>query len=133
MFSLVVADERGGEGEHGVVDVGAAGVSAGEVAVVVQPGNGALDDPAVASEAGAVLGSATGDHRCDPAGADLGTVGSGVVGTVGVDASGTELAVAADRDDPVEQLDDLRDVGGIGRGQRERQRGTAPIDEQMVL
>ena len=34
---------------------------------VVQPGEGALDDPADAAEAGAVLGLAAGDLRRDPA------------------------------------------------------------------
>ena len=34
---------------------------------LVQPGEGALDDPAVAAEAGAVLGLAAGDLGCDPA------------------------------------------------------------------
>lgn len=33
---------------------------------VVQPGEGALDDPAGAAEAGAVLGLAASDLRCDP-------------------------------------------------------------------
>ncbi len=34
-------------------------------AVVMQPGEGALDDPAVAAEPGAVLGLAPGDERLD--------------------------------------------------------------------
>ena len=34
---------------------------------LVQPGEGALDDPAVAAKAGAVLGVAMGDLRSDPA------------------------------------------------------------------
>jgi hypothetical protein len=41
---------------------------------LVQPGKGALDDPAVAAEAGAVLGLAPRDLRCDPEPTKLATV-----------------------------------------------------------
>ena len=39
----------------------------GESAELVEPGEGALDDPALTAEAGAVLGLATGDDRLDAA------------------------------------------------------------------
>lgn len=55
VVDLFEADAGAGEGEHGFVDVGAAGVSAGEVAVGVQPGDGALHDPALFAQAGAVF------------------------------------------------------------------------------
>jgi hypothetical protein len=47
---LPVADEAAGEGEEGLVDVGAAFVADAETPVVVQPGEGAFDDPALAAE-----------------------------------------------------------------------------------
>src|SRR6266511_53872 len=50
---------------------------------LVQPGKGALDDPAVAAEAGAVLGLAPRDLRCDPAPTKLATVAGIVVAAVG--------------------------------------------------
>jgi hypothetical protein len=64
---LFEADVGAGEGEHGFVDVGAACVAAGEVAVGVQPGDRALHDPALASQARAVAAVALGDLRCDAA------------------------------------------------------------------
>jgi hypothetical protein len=43
-------DEAAGEGEEGFVDVGAAFVADAEAAVLVQPCEGAFDDPALAAE-----------------------------------------------------------------------------------
>ena len=45
------------------MDVVAAVGADEEAAAVVEPGEGALDDPAVAAEPGAVLGLAAGDQR----------------------------------------------------------------------
>jgi hypothetical protein len=55
------ADEAAGEGEERLVHLVAAVVADEESFVVVEPGEGALDDPADAAEAGAVLGLATSD------------------------------------------------------------------------
>ena len=49
------------------MDVVAAVVADEEALVVVQPGEGALDDPAGAAEAGAVFGLAPGDLGADAA------------------------------------------------------------------
>ena len=54
---------------------------------LVQPGEGALDDPAVAAEAGAVLGLAAGDLGLDPALPELAAVLVVVVAAVGGDAA----------------------------------------------
>jgi hypothetical protein len=45
-----------GEGEEALVDVVAAVGADEQSAAVVEPGEGAFDDPAVAAEAGATLG-----------------------------------------------------------------------------
>jgi hypothetical protein len=45
------------------VDVGTAVGADEEAATVVQPGEGAFDDPAVTSESGAVFGLAAGDDQ----------------------------------------------------------------------
>ena len=66
-----VADEAAAEGEEGFVDVGAAVVADEQPFELVQPGEGALDDPAVAAEAGAVLGLAARDLGRDAALAEL--------------------------------------------------------------
>ena len=61
------ADEAARESEERFVDVVAAVVADEEALVVVQPGEGALDDPAGAAEAGAVFGLAPGDLGADAA------------------------------------------------------------------
>jgi hypothetical protein len=53
------------------VDVGPPVVADEQSLEVVQPGEGALDDPAQAAEPGAVLAAAAGDHGCDAAPAKL--------------------------------------------------------------
>jgi hypothetical protein len=53
------------------VDVGAPVVADEQSFELVQPGEGALDDPAVAAEAGAVLGVAACDLGFDAALAEL--------------------------------------------------------------
>ena len=57
-------------------------------AAVVQPGEGAFDDPAPAAEAGAVLGLASGDQRFDAALPEEAAVLVVVVAAVGDDAAG---------------------------------------------
>jgi hypothetical protein len=47
---LSVADQAAGKGEEGFVDVGAAFVADAQAPVLMQPGQGALDDPALAAE-----------------------------------------------------------------------------------
>ena len=68
--------------------VGPAFVADEQALEVVQPGEGALDDPAVAAEPGAVLGLAAGDHRFDPALAQRAPVLVVVVAAVGDERSG---------------------------------------------
>lgn len=52
-------------------------------AAVVQPGEGAFDDPALAAEPGAVCRLSARDHGCDPAPADEAPVLVVVVAAVG--------------------------------------------------
>jgi hypothetical protein len=127
------ADVGAGEGEHGFVDVGAAGVSAGEVAVGVQPGDRSLDHPAVASETGPVAGVAFGDVGCDPAFSQFAAVVLGIVGPVGVNAAWTELAVTACRWHAIHELEELRDVVAVGARQCDRERDAFPVDDYVVL
>ena len=76
-----------------------------EPAAVVEPGEGAFDDPAVASEAGAVFGLASRDHGRDATLPDETPVLVVVVATVCDDAVGTTPGppdASADRRYPVE-------------------------------
>jgi hypothetical protein len=61
------ADKTAGEAEEGFLDLGGAVVADEESVALVEPGEGALDDPAVAAEAGAVAAVAASDHRLDAA------------------------------------------------------------------
>jgi len=91
-----------------------------ESASVVEPGEAALDDPAVCAEAGSVFGLASGDHRLDAAPPDEATVLVVVVAAVGDDAIGLAPRPpnsASDRGHPLEQRDQLRDVVAVAAGQ----------------
>jgi hypothetical protein len=118
------------------VDVGASFVAGGEALVVVEPGEGALDDPAGAAESGAVLGVASGDPVTDAAGAEQAAVLVVVVAAIGVDDVGPlarSSDPAADGRDPIEQRQQLGDVVAVaGRG-RVRQGQSAAVDDQVVL
>ena len=70
------------------MDFVAAVVADEESFVVVQPGEGALDDPAHPAEAGAVLGLAMSDLRFDVAGAEFAAVFVVVVAAIGGDPVG---------------------------------------------
>ena len=77
------ADEAAAEREERFVDLVPAVVADEQSLEVVQPGEGALDDPAVAAEPGAVLGLAAGDLGLDPALAEEPAVLVVVVAAVG--------------------------------------------------
>jgi hypothetical protein len=75
-------------------------------AAVVEPGEGSFDDPALASEPGAVFGLASGDHRFDASLPDEPAVLVVVVAAVGDDAVGPPSRAAdaaAHRRYPVKQ------------------------------
>jgi len=118
------------------VDVVAAVGANEEPAAVVQPGEGAFNNPAVAAEAGAVLGLAASDHRLDAALPDKAAVLVVVVAAVGDQrprpASGPTDATADGRY-PVKQRDQLRDVVAVAARERPRERDPAAVYEEMVL
>src|SRR5215207_7572383 len=105
-------------------------------AAVVEPGEGAFDDPAVSAEAGAVYGLAPGDHRLDAALPEQPPVLVVVVAAVGDDAVGSPpwpSDATADRRYPIEQRQQLRDVVAVTAGQRPGQRQPAAIYEEMLF
>jgi hypothetical protein len=85
-------------------------------APVVEPGEGAFDDPAVASEPGAVAGLAAGDDRFDPAASNEATVFVVVVAAIseeGVRSAAWPARPPANRRDAVEQLEQLGHVVAV--------------------
>ena len=90
-----------------------------EPSPVVEPGEGAFDDPAVTSEAGAVLGLASRDHGFDAALPQLLAVAFGVVAAVGeqtVRPSSGSADTATDGRYLVEQSEQLGDVVAVAAG-----------------
>lgn len=84
--------------------------------VVVQPGEGALDDPPHPTESGAVLGLATSDLRFDVAGAEFAAVLVVVVAAIGSDPVGASAGpadLAAYRRHAIDERHQLRDVVAV--------------------
>ena len=118
------------------MDLGAAVVADEQAAELVQPGEGALDDPTVVAKPGAVLGLAARDQRSDPSPSKLSAIAVGVVAAV-ID----ELAGSAARsaDDPaygrypIDKRDQLGDVVVVAAGERAGERDSALVDDQVVF
>ena len=103
---------------------------------VVQPGEGALDDPTVTAEPGAVRGLAARDHRLHSALPDEAAVLVVVVAAVGDHAVGPSprpTDATANGWHAVEQLEQLGDVVAVAAGERPRQRDAAAVYEEMLL
>ena len=118
------------------MDVVAAVGADEEAAAVVEPGEGAFDDPAVAAESGAVFGFASRDHGFDPALPDEAAVFVVVVAAVCEQRLGSSprpADTAADGWHPVEEIDQLGDVVAVAAGQRPGQRDAASVYEEMVF
>ena len=113
-----------------MVDLGAAVVADEQAAALVEPGEGALDDPAIAAQAGAVLALAAGEDGFDPARPQLPPVLLRVVGAVGeepVGAAPRPADAAAYRWDAVDQRQQLGDVVPVATGQRPGERQPAAV------
>jgi hypothetical protein len=118
------------------VDVVAAVGANQEAAAVVEPGEGALDDPTVTAETGAGLGSAACDDRLDAALPDEPAVLVVVVAAVGDKrqrSASRSADAATDRRHAVEQLEQLGDVVAVAAGERPGQRDTTAIYQEVVL
>ena len=103
---------------------------------VVQPGEGALDDPAGAAESGAVSALAAGDLRPDPALKQLAPVLVVVVAAVGCNTVGSPTwpaDAAAHGRNRVDERDELGYVVAVAAGDRPGERDPARVDEEMVL
>jgi hypothetical protein len=118
------------------VDLGAAVVADEESLELVEPGEGAFDDPADAAESGAVLGLAAGDLGGDAAAAEFATVLVVVVAAVGDDPVGTSAwpaDFAADGRYAVDEREQLGDVVAVSAGERPGERDPARVYEKMML
>jgi hypothetical protein len=103
---------------------------------VVQPGEGALDNPAVTAEPGAVFGLPACDLRCDPPLAELAAVFVVVVAAVGrhtIGSSARTADLAAHGRDTVDERDQLGDVVAVATRDREGERDPGRVDQEVVL
>ncbi len=118
------------------MDFVAAVVADEQPLVVVEPGEGAFDDPAGAAESGAVLGLATGDLRLDPARAQFAPVLVVVVTAVGGDSVGASAwpaDLAAHGRHSLDQRHKLGDVVAVAAGDRPGERDPGRVYEKVML
>jgi hypothetical protein len=118
------------------VDLVAAVVADEKSLVVVEPSEGALNDPPHPAESGAVLGSAASDLRFDAAGTELAPILVVVVAAVGGDAVGPPARsadLAAYRRDALDERDELGDVVAVAAGHRPGERDPGRVYEKMML
>jgi len=131
-----VADEAAAEGEEGFVDVGSAFVADEEAFHLVEPAEGAFDDPAVAAEPGAVALVAVGEQGRDPALAERLAVGVGAVAAVAEQRLGSPpwpAGPTGDRGDAVEQRQQLGDVVAVAAGQCPGQGCSVRVGQEVML
>lgn len=103
---------------------------------MVEPSEGALDDPAGAAESGAVLGLATGDLGSDAKLAQQAPVLVVVVAAVGGDPlrpSAWAADLAAYGWHALEERDQLRDVVAVAAGDRPGERDPGGVYEKVML
>jgi len=120
------------------VDLGGALVACAQAAEVVQVGKGALDHPALVTEARAVGGAATGDPVGDPASPQDAPVLVVVIAPVGQDEIGLSARpadLASDRvgGKVIQERHQLGDVVAVAAGERHRQRDPRGVDKKVVL
>jgi hypothetical protein len=118
------------------VDVVAAVVADEQSFELVEPGEGAFDDPAVAAKAGAVRGTAVGDLGCDAALAELAAATVVVVAAVGAEPVGPPAwpaDLAAYRGYPVDERDQLCAVVAVAAGECPGEWDPGRIYEKVML
>ena len=118
------------------MDLGAAVVADEQAFELVQPGEGALDDPAIAAQAGAVAGLAASDLGSDPAFAQLAPLRPMVIGPVGGDPIRPIARTADPASDwwhSVEERDQLGDVVAVAAGECPGERDPGRVDQEVVF
>ena len=118
------------------MDVVAAVGSDEQPAAVMQPGEGAFNNPAVTADSGAVFTLAASDDGFDAALPDEAAVLVVVVAAVGDQRPRSPSAPTgstADGRHAIEQLEQLRDVVAVAARERPCERDPAAVYEEVVL
>ena len=130
------ADEREGKGEKGAVELGPSLEANEQSSELVQPGEGALDDPAIATQAGSVRILATGDLWSDAAPPELAATPPGVIAAISEELRGSPSGpthLPRHGRDRIEQGKKFGDVVSVSTCDRDREREPGLIDDQVVL
>jgi hypothetical protein len=107
-----------------------------EAAAVVEPGEGALDDPTLTTQPRAVFGLAAGNDRLDAALPDEAPILVVVVAAVRDQrprAASWAADAIADGRDPIEQFEELGNVVTVAASERPGERSATAVYEQVVL
>jgi len=118
------------------VDLVAAVVADEQPFELVQPGEGAFDDPTMAAEPGAVSGAAASDLGGDAATVELAAMALEVVAAVGAHPLGPSpwpADLAAHRRHTVDQRDQLGDVMAVAAGNCPGKRDPRRVYEKVML
>ncbi len=131
-----LADNGAAELQKRQVQLGAALVAGTQTAEIVQPGETALNDPALVAQARSVTVLAACDDRLDTAAAELATVLVMVIAAVGQKPL---AALAGPADLPthrlyaVDQRQELGDVVAVATGHTDGQRDAVGVGQKMML
>jgi len=118
------------------VDVVAALPSHAQPAVLVKPGDRALDDPPLATQARAVWRLWRRDHRRDVSRSQLAMLDLGPVRTVSEQPPRAPFRASTaptDRRDRIDEADHLGDVVAVRSCQRRGERNPTRVSDQVVL
>jgi hypothetical protein len=111
-------------------------VANGQPTEAVEPGEGALDDPARPPESATVSAIAIREDRADAPSAQFIAMAHRVVAAVTLHAAGPTArrsGTSADRGHRVDQREQLGDVVAVGGGQRRDERNPVAVGENMML
>jgi len=130
-FESAAEDDRAGEFGEGEVELGTAFPADRDAAVVVEPGVGAFDRPALGclrvASASLTAWSFLDDARIDPALAQRDTDVFGVVAAVGEQLVGPLAPPAPQARDRVDDRDRVAAVVVVGRAQDNGERGAVAV------
>ena len=118
------------------MEIGTSLVADAEPLELVQPGEGALDDPTHLAQSGTVGDAASGDQRLDAPLPQQAAVLVEVVAPIRIQTpwlAARASPSSPNRRDCVEQGQELGDVVPVAAGERDGERGSMPVDDQVAL
>jgi hypothetical protein len=127
-LELLEADQAAGDRDERLVDVSPALIAEPKPPVLMEPGERALNDPALATEARAVRASLSGDDGFDVMRAKPRFCGPGLIAAVAEQRGGSPFGtttLSANRRDRLDQREQLGDVVAVGGSQQACQRNPA--------